>query len=172
MQRLLVTVLARVFAFINRVDPRRARGGVLVGTTTDPYVPSLPMDRKLSNDEEAALRWILHVEDFPGAEELRGQVPLSRVVFGRTTELELAIDGGRAAALPDGHLGSTALVVDASEQPIGHIDVWLKGGFLSSLDYSWFTDQMPREYPSLDQLRLWDPVLIMSDVRIRLPEER
>ena len=57
----------------------------------------------------------------------------------------------------DGPLSVAALVVDPSEQPLGEITVWVKGGYLSGLEYSWFTDVMPTRYPSPDQLRLWDP---------------
>ncbi len=33
-----------------------------------PFIPPTALDRPLTADEDAALRWILWLEDFPGAE--------------------------------------------------------------------------------------------------------
>jgi hypothetical protein len=40
--------------------------------------------------------------------------------------------------------------------------VWVKDGYLSSLEYSWVTHDMPTEYPTVDQLRA-------SSTRIQSP---
>lgn len=90
----------------------------------EPLVPRTVLNRPLSVDEDAALRWILHVEDLPGSDELRTQIDHAIAVYGRTTELDLRVDGGGRAEIPDGHFPSTALVVDEREQPTGHIDLW------------------------------------------------
>jgi hypothetical protein len=121
------------------------------------FVPPAVLDRSLSADEDAALRWILWLEDFPGAEELRAQIGHVRATWGRTTEMDLEVNDAAPAAVSDGVLSVAALVVDATEQPEGFIMAWVKGGYLSSIEYSWFTDRMPTEYPSPDRLRLWDP---------------
>jgi len=121
------------------------------------FVPPAVLDRSLSADEDAALRWILWLEDFPGAEELRAQIGHVRATWGRTTEMDLEVNDAAPAAVSDGVLSVAALVVDANEQPEGFIMAWVKGGYLSSIEYSWFTDRMPTEYPSPDRLRLWDP---------------
>ena len=120
------------------------------------FVPPTVLDRPLTADEDAALRWILWLEDFPGAEELRAQVEHVRATWGRTTEIDLEVTAGAPAAVSDGVLPVMALVVGADERPEGCITVWIKGGYLSSLDYSWFTDRMPTEYPPPGRLRLWD----------------
>jgi hypothetical protein len=121
------------------------------------FVPPTVLDRSLSADEDAALRWILWLEDFPGVEELRAQIGHVRATLGRTSEMDLEVTNAVPAAVSDGVLSVAALVVDADEQPEGLITVWVKGGYLSGLEYSWFTDRMPTEYPSPDRLRLWDP---------------
>ena len=121
------------------------------------FVPPTVLDRSLTADEDAAVRWILWLEDFPGAAELRAQVDHVRATWGRTTELDLEVTEAAPAAVSDGVLSVEALVIGADEQPEGCITVWVKSGYLSRLDYSWFTDRMPTQYPSPDRLRPWDP---------------
>jgi hypothetical protein len=87
-----------IAAFRDWIDRWLSRGSV-VGS--DPFLPPTVLDRPLTTDEDAAFRWILWLEDFPGAEELRGQVPHVRAVFGRTTELDLEVSGGQPATVPD-----------------------------------------------------------------------
>jgi hypothetical protein len=116
------------------------------------------MDRPLTTDEDAALRWILYVEDVPGVEELRSQVPHVRAVYGLVTQLDLVVDDGQPATIADGHYPVTALVVGEKGEPIGHIDLWIKDGWLGGIEYSWFTEEMPVEYPAPHQLALDDPV--------------
>jgi hypothetical protein len=121
------------------------------------FVPPTVLDRSLSADEDAALRWILWLEDFPGVEELRAQIGHVRATLGRTSEMDLEVTNAVPAAVSDGVLSVAALVVDADEESVGFITVWVTGGYLSGLEYSWFTERMPTEYPSPDRLRLWDP---------------
>jgi hypothetical protein len=121
------------------------------------FVPPTVLDRSLSADEDAALRWILWLEDFPGVEELRAQIGHVRATLGRTSEMDLEVTNAVPAAVSDGVLSVAALVVDADEESVGFITVWVNGGYLSGLEYSWFTERMPTEYPSPDRLRLWDP---------------
>ena len=120
-------------------------------------MPPTVLDRSLTADEDAALRWILWLEDFSGAEELRAQVAHVRATSGRTTEIDLEVTEAAPASVGDGVLSVAALVVDADEQPEGFISIWVQGGYLSVLEYSWFTDRMPTQYPSPDRLRPWDP---------------
>jgi hypothetical protein len=121
------------------------------------FVPPTVLDRSLSADEDAALRWILWLEDFPGVEELRAQIGHVRATLGRTSEMDLEVTNAVPAAVSDGVLSVAALAVDADEESVGFITVWVTGGYLSGLEYSWFTERMPTEYPSPDRLRLWDP---------------
>jgi hypothetical protein len=120
------------------------------------FVPPTVLDRPLTADEDAALRWILWLEDFPGADELRAQIAHVWATWGRTTELTVQVTDARPAPVSDGILSVAALVVGAAEQPVGFINVWVENGYLSMLEYSWLTDRMPTEYPSPDRLRLFD----------------
>ena len=142
-----------IAAFRDWIDRWLGRGGA-VGS--DPFVPPTVLDRPLTTDEDAALRWILWLEDFPGAEGLRAQVPHVRATFGRTTELDLEVTDADPADVADGILPVDALVVGDDEEPMGFISVWVQGGYLAAIEYSWFTDPMPRVFPSFDQLRLMD----------------
>ena len=121
------------------------------------FVPPAALDRSLSPDEDAALRWILWLEDFPGSDELRVQVGNVRATWGRTTEMDLEVLDAPPAPMSNGYLPVVALVVGPNEEPTGDIQVSVVAGYLAQLSYSWFTDVMPTEYPSPDRLRLWDP---------------
>ena len=122
----------------------------------DDFVPPSVLDRPLTDHEDSVLRWILWLEDFPGAEELRAQVPHVRATFGRTTELDIEVTDAQPARVADGILPVDALVVGTNDDPIGFVSVWVKSGYLASIEYSWFTDLMPTEFPSVDRLRLLD----------------
>ena len=154
--------------FLRRLFVRRRASAAV--PQPEPYVPSAVLNRRLTVDEDAALRWILYVEDVPGAEQLRTQVDSVVAVFGRTTDLELRVDGGEKAQIGDGHFPSAALVVDENEEPTGHIDLWVKGGWLDAIEYSWFTDRMPTEYPPAERLRLFDPTTsVAAEDHVTLP---
>lgn len=127
------------------------------------FVPPAALDRPLLPDEEAALRWILWLEDIPGADALRDQVAHVRATWGRTTEMHLEVTDAAPAPIDDGVLPQVALVVGAGEQPEGLISVWVESGYLSILEYSWFTERMPTEYPSPGRLRPFDPSTRNSD---------
>lgn len=47
----------------------------------------------------------------------------------------------------------TGMLVHDEGEPTGMIDLWLSRGHLSSVEYSWFTDEAPARWPSADQLR-------------------
>jgi hypothetical protein len=129
------------------------RGSVVA---SDKFVRPTVLDRPLTSDEDGALRRILWLEDFPGADELRSQLPHVRALFGRTTELDLEVSDGQPAPVADGILPAGAFVAGAGEDVIGFLSVWVKGGYLAAIEYSWVTDAMPTEFPSVDQLRLPD----------------
>jgi hypothetical protein len=61
--------------------------------------------------------------------------------------------GDPEVAAPDGPMRGP-VVVDPGGDPTGHIDLWVKGGYLSKLEYSWFVD-MPMEYLPPDRLKPW-----------------
>jgi hypothetical protein len=82
-----------------------------------------------------------------------------RVVEGTDlpTDLELAVSGAPPAAVKDGPLPHGAVVISPSGEPTGFLDLWLKDGYLASVEHSWVTDEMPLEFPSPERLRPWGP---------------
>lgn len=95
-----------IAAVRDSLDRWLGRGSV-VGS--DPFVAPTALDRPLTEDEDAAVRWILWLEDFPGAGELRARVPHVRATFGRTTEIDLEVLMPKPASVADGILPVDAL---------------------------------------------------------------
>ena len=110
--------------------------------------------RLLTPNELAAIDWIL-VARAPELPRLRAQTATLRALPDevRVCDLTLATTGDPEGAAPDGPMRGP-LVVDVSGDATGHIDLWVKAGLLSYLEYSWFVE-MPTEYPSPDRLRPW-----------------
>jgi hypothetical protein len=59
--------------------------------------------------------------------------------------------------LPDGPLALPALVVDASGTPIGEILLWIRDGYLSTVERAWFTGDTPDTWPDAAELDIPDP---------------
>jgi hypothetical protein len=73
------------------------------------------------------------------------------------TYLHLAVmPGVPPADCPDGKVPVDAVVVSRSGETTGFILVWTEGGYLSTIEHAWVTDEMPEEFPSPERLRLWD----------------
>ena len=88
-----------------------------------------------------------------GTEALRTQLTTARVVGGVPTLLDLDVDPATPrATYPDGPLPVEATVTGPGSAVIGGILVWIKSGYLDGLEYFWYTDDPPTEWPSPDQL--------------------
>jgi hypothetical protein len=114
------------------------------------------MGRDLTSNERALLEWLLQDPRIPDVEALRAQIPLAQIVEGPEslrTYLDLAISGVSPAAVQDGPLPGTAVVMSPSGEPTGFLDLWVKDGYLASIEHSWFTEEMPQEFPTPDRLR-------------------
>lgn len=62
------------------------------------------------------------------------------VVDGPPSMLEVAVPGGASrVALPDGPLPVRVLSVDDQGTPTGEVVVWITDGYLSALEYAWYT---------------------------------
>lgn len=116
---------------------------------------SEPQDRPLSLSEHAALLWVLRaVPDRRDAELLYMQSLVAAVQGGPLTMRELAIPSACAAApIPDGPLPVRAVAYDDDGAPIGELLVWVADGYLSAIEYAWYTDSAPAELPAPCQLR-------------------
>lgn len=109
--------------------------------------------RSLTPTEQGVLTRILS-EAFEGAAELAAQVPSTSVVGGIPTLLDLGVlDSIGTSPCPDGPIPVRVFVGDSDEQTEGEILVWVAGGYLSGLEYAWFTDDVPESFPPAERLR-------------------
>lgn len=80
-------------------------------------------------------------------ERLRLQASHTRVTGGLVTMLTLDVAAGPRVTLTDGPLTVRADVTDQAGRPIGEIIVWVSDGYLSALEFAWWTDQPPSRLP-------------------------
>lgn len=112
--------------------------------------------RTLSLREHAVLLWVLcELGESEAAEALEVQSRVVSVVGGLPTMLELAVPMDvRTVPLPDGPLPVRAIATDEVGGPIGEVLVWVSGGYLSTMEYAWYTDDPPSDFPCPSVLRV------------------
>lgn len=118
------------------------------------------MGRELTSNERGLVEWLLRDPRVPDAEALRAQIPFAQVVEGTPTlptYLHLAVSGAQPAACKDGPLPGGAVVMSPSGEPTGFLDLWVRNGYLATVEHAWVTDEMPQEFPLPDSLRPWSP---------------
>jgi hypothetical protein len=119
------------------------------------------MERELTPLERGTLEFILDDPALAAGDALRAQIPFVRVVDGTPplpTYLHLVVTPGVAPAdCPDGKVPVDAVVESPSGETTGFILVWAEGGYLSTIEHAWVTDDMPAEFPPVDRLRCWNP---------------
>ncbi|MFI5777129.1 hypothetical protein [Nocardia sp. NPDC051570] len=96
--------------------------------------------------------------DFVGAQQLKAQLPLTRVVatWGEgspSVDLEVEREAERAD-IADGEIPVDAQVRDVDGNYTGEITVWTNGGYLSAIEYGWVTDDRPDSLPAPSLLTL------------------
>ena len=109
------------------------------------------LTRKLKVKEVALLHSLL-AGSFPGVDSLRLQVGACWVVqpwASSSASIDLAVKGDVPSAdlVPDGPAPIDAIVYDRAGEPIGELLLWVSAGYLSALEYAWFTDAPPLELP-------------------------
>jgi len=122
--------------------------------------------RELTANERGLLEWLLDAAHLPDANALRAQIPFAQVIEGEPnlpTYLHLSVSGALPAACDDGHVPGGAVVEDPSGEASGFLDLWVRGGYLEAVEHSWVTDEMPQEFPSVEQLRRWRPEEFRSE---------
>jgi hypothetical protein len=119
------------------------------------------MERDLTALERGILEFVLADPSLPAGDALRAQIPHLRVVDGippMPTYLHLGVaTGAPRADCPDGKIPVDVVVESAAGEVTGFIMVWTKGGYLSTIEHPWVTDEMPLEFPPPESLRRWDP---------------
>lgn len=98
---------------------------------------------------------ILQQAVFLGSDEMLGQVPNVTVVGGPMTMLELRVTRPAApSAFKDGPAPISATVSDSAGAAIGEMLLWLEDGYLSTLEFAWWTDDPPDHLPNLDRVQV------------------
>ena len=101
------------------------------------------------------VRGVLDAMDFKGRDALLHQIPAITGTSGLVTMLELIVDTS-AVAPADFGSGPTpggAWALTSDGQPIGHLSVWVSGGYLERLELGWVTDERPITLPPVESLR-------------------
>jgi hypothetical protein len=117
---------------------------------------SEPTNRdQLTDQVRGLLGDVLQQADFPGSEELAQQVSSVIVTGGPITMLKLrSAHTLRASAFPDGPIPMSMLVSNSAGDSVGELLVWVEHGFLSGLEFAWWTDDAPDELPSSDRVKV------------------
>jgi hypothetical protein len=111
--------------------------------------------RELTTDERTVLQRVLAGAARELAVPLAAQAKQARVTGGSPTMLQLDISRALPAAVhQDGVLDVKALVESNDGRPEGEILVWIRGGYLSALEYAWVTDTEPTGFPSAERIRI------------------
>lgn len=98
---------------------------------------------------------VLRQTDFPGCEDLLHQASDVTVVGGPITMLELrSKPSAQPSAFTDGPIPVSIVVLDAADELIGELIVWVERGFLACLEFAWWTDDAPDELPASDRVRV------------------
>jgi hypothetical protein len=117
--------------------------------------PESTSERSLTLSIHAVLLWVLRA--LPGqevAQTLYLQSMVASIAAGPPTMLELAVPlSCEPAAVPDGPLPVRAVAVDGQGLTLGEVLVWVSNGYLSAIEYAWYTDEAPTELPATSQLR-------------------
>jgi hypothetical protein len=110
--------------------------------------------RDLTSTERDLLSLLLGHTSFDGASELAAQVARTSVAGGFPTLLDLDVPKTTPASRYEPRLIPVrALVHSPGGELLGEILVWVRDGYLSALEYAWYTDDAPSEMPPLDHLR-------------------
>jgi len=114
--------------------------------------------RPLTREEHEVIEAILS-EDVPGVVELRAQLIGMRVLRHWSPAGSPSVDlvtspGTSRSPLGESILPVDASVVDDNGEYAGELILWLTDGRISSLEYSWVTDSMPRSLPPVRNMRV------------------
>jgi hypothetical protein len=112
-----------------------------------------------SHADREPVRELLHAllrqADFPGGDELLGQVASVEIVGGPLTMLDLRVDERTApSALSDGPVPLSLVVSGPDGSTIGELLIWVGNGYLSALEFAWWTDEPPGRLPSADLVQV------------------
>lgn len=113
------------------------------------------MTRELTPQERKVLLYLAENSGLADANVLKAQVDKLVVSGGPLTMLELSMKGEAAKIkAPEDPLPFRAIVNDDKGEPIGELMLWTTDGYLSHLEYAWYTDEPPAELPDPSQIEI------------------
>ncbi|MGQ4599980.1 hypothetical protein [Nocardia sp. R6R-6] len=117
---------------------------------------STPIQPRTLTDLEASVISKLLSSGAASAPDLLAQVPYSQVVatWGvGSPSVDLTVRPGavQASGSSDGIFASGA-VTDHNGAPIGEVILWVENGWLSGIEYAWYTNERPHALPEPGQI--------------------
>jgi hypothetical protein len=111
--------------------------------------------RELTANERGIIERILKAADIPDVTVLLAQAANLKVSGGIPTFIDLKGNAAAArATIPNGPIPVRALVYSRSGELQGEILLWVRDGYLSALEFAWFTDETPTKFPLPEQLQI------------------
>ena len=84
---------------------------------------------------------------------MQAQIPHLVVVDGSALQLELAVAAEiEASEAATGPIPTRCVALDLNGEMAGEVIVWVRDGYLSGLEYAWFSDEMPSGFPPVQHL--------------------
>ncbi|WP_063052513.1 hypothetical protein [Nocardia arthritidis] len=119
---------------------------------------STPIPPRALNDLEISVVTKLLSAGAPAASEYLAQMPYAQVVatWGvGSPSVDLAVRPGamQASGSPGGIFASGA-VADRNGAPIGEVMLWVENGWLSGIEYAWYTNERPPALPEPGHIEL------------------
>ena len=111
--------------------------------------------RPLTEQVRELLRHVLGQADFPGSDELLQQASSVDIVGGPVTMLDLRVTTPTSASsFTDGPIPLSVMVLDPAGVAFGELLIWVNGGYLSSLEFAWWSDDPSGQLPTVDRVRV------------------
>ncbi|WP_063049766.1 hypothetical protein [Nocardia arthritidis] len=119
---------------------------------------STPIPPRALTDLETRVVTKLLSSGAPAASKYLAQMLYAQVVatWGvGSPSVDLAVRPGamQASGSPDEIFASGA-VTDRNGAPIGEVMLWVENGWLSGIEYAWYTNERPHALPEPDQIEL------------------
>ncbi|MEV0059936.1 hypothetical protein [Nocardia sp. NPDC050718] len=119
---------------------------------------SIPVEPRPLTDLESGIVTKLLSAGGTGAGEYLMQIPYTQVVatWGvGSPSVDLAVLPGPQQAVDsaDGIFANGA-VTDSNGAPVGELILWVANGWLSGIEYAWYTDDRPRILPDPAQIEI------------------
>lgn len=111
------------------------------------------INEQVTRQVRELLDCILGQLDFPGSDEMRQQARSVYVVGGPITMLDLCVkDPSPASEFREGPAPMSVTVTHTSGEAVGELLLWLKNGYISALEFAWWTNDPPARLPNLDRV--------------------